>query len=230
MVRRKRYVCEPRVAFLRQYVDGIFQEPEEGYATTQEELKDFWALAAARYKDEPAVAFFDLFSEPDAMQWRGGEMSWTQWRDIADEVIDVIYEIHPQAIPLVPGMDFSFNFVEVSKYPLRNEGIVFSVHPYRGHTSEPLEENWESHFGYLSETYSVMFTEFGFDPDDTIYPSVYKADVEYGRRIFKYAEDRGISWTAFVFTNREGWPCPLFEDNEYTPTESGAFFKERLSE
>ena len=211
-------------------VDGIFQEPQEGYATTKAELKDFWALAAARYKDDPAVAFFDLFGEPSAMSWLGGEMSWTQWRDIADEVIDVIYEIHPQAIPLVPGMDFSFNLQEVAENPLRNKGIVFSVHPYAGHAPEPWEENWDKNFGYLSPTYPLMFTEFGFDPDDTIYPSVYKADVDYGQRILKYAEDREISWTAFVFTNREGWPCPLFSDNDFTPTVSGAFFKEQLSE
>lgn len=159
-------------------VDGIFQEPAEGYATTKEELKDFWALAAARYKDDPTVAFFDLFGEPNAMSWLGGELSWTEWRDIADEVIDVIYDVHPRAIPLVSGIDFSFNLQEAGENPPRNAGIVFSVHPYFGHTTEPLEENWEDNFGYLSQTYPIMFTEFGFDPDDTIYPSAYKADVE----------------------------------------------------
>ena len=73
-----------------------------------------------------------------------------------------------------------------------------------------------------------MITEFGFDPNDKIYPSVYKADEKYGSRILAFAKDRGMSWVAFVFSITPGWPTPLFKDWNYTPTESGTFIKMNL--
>jgi hypothetical protein len=144
-------------------------------------------------------------------------------------VIDVIYANNPHAIPVVGGLDWSYNLTAIGSSPLRNKGVVFAAHPYPGHAAQPWETNWESSFGYLANTYPVMLTEFGYDPDDTILPSVYKADDDYGRRIIAYARQKGMSWTAFVFCKCDGWPMPLFSEwVNYTPTVSGAFFKGEL--
>jgi endoglucanase len=126
------------------------------------------------------------------------------------------------------GLDFAYDLKGVASAPLRNKGIVFSVHPYPGRVPEPWEENWEKDFGYLSAEYPPFITEFGFDPDDTICPSIFKADTNYGSRILAYANTRSMSWTAFVFFNDPIWPMPLFVDWNYTPSVSGAFFKKRL--
>jgi endoglucanase len=213
-------------------LSGVFQpEYGEGMRTTPEEMKEFWAEAATRYADEPAVAFYEIFNEPAEMGWLGGKLSWEQWKVVVDDVIDVIYARNPRAIPVVGGLDWSFNLKAIGSSPLRNKGVVFAAHPYPGHARQPWELNWESSFGYLAKDYPVMLTEFGYDPDDKILPSVYKANDDYGRRIIAYARKKGMSWTAFVFSNIDGWPMPLFSEWEhYTPTVSGAFFKARLLE
>lgn len=210
-------------------VSGLFQEPwQEELKTTLPEMKAFWAAVADRYKDEPAVAFYEIFNEPAAMQMEGGRLSWAEWRDMADKIVDVIYAHNPRAIPLVGGLHWAYDLRGAASSPLRNQGIAFAVHPYYGHAPEPWEENWERDFGYLAKDHPVILTEFGFDPHDTILPSVYKAGADYGRRVLAYAQKKGMSWTAFVFYNGPGWPMPLFKDWNYTPTESGAFFKEML--
>ncbi len=211
-------------------VMGIFQPPwEETMRTTPEEMREFWAAAAARYRNEPAVAFYEIFNEPAAIHWKGGRLSWAEWRDVADSVIDVIYARNPDAIPVVGGIAWSFDLTGVASEPLRNTGVVFAAHPYPGHSPKAQwERTWERNFGYLSKDHPVMLTEFGFDPNDTVMPSVYKADVDYGKRILAFAKKRGMSWTAFVFAATPGWPMRLLRDWDYTPTKSGAFFKKEL--
>jgi hypothetical protein len=211
-------------------VMGIFQPPwEEAMRTTPDEMKEFWAAAATHYKDEPAVAFYEIFNEPSAIPWKGGRLSWKEWRDVADSVIDVIYSKNPNAIPVVGGLEWAYDLTGVAAEPLKNTGIVFAAHPYPGHApKDSWEAEWERHFGYLSKEHPVMLTEFGFDPNDTVLPSQYKADKEYGKRILKFADKHGMSWTAFVFVASPGWPMRLIKDWNYTPTESGAFFKKRL--
>jgi endoglucanase len=208
-------------------ISGIFQpEYGESMRTTPAEMKEFWAAAAARYANEPAVAFYEIFNEAAAMGWLGGSLTWDAWKVVIDEVIDLIYANNPRAIPVVGGLDWSYNLTAIGPSPLRNTGVVYAAHPYPGHAGQPWENNWETSFGYLAGTYPVMLTEFGYDPDDTILPSVYKADDDYGRRIIAFARERGMSWTAFVFCKCDGWPMPLFSEwLNYTPTVSGAFFK-----
>jgi aryl-phospho-beta-D-glucosidase BglC (GH1 family) len=210
-------------------ISGIFQDPwADELKTTDAEMKEFWGAVADRYKGEPAVAFYEVFNEPAGLEYKGGHMTWAQWRDMADGIIDVIYAHNPKAIPVVGGINWAYDLKGAGAEPLRNKGVVYACHPYSGHAGEPWEESWERDFGYLAKIHPVMLTEFGFDPHDTILPSVYKADTNYGKRILDFAKARGMSWTAFVFYNGSGWPMPLFKDWNYTPTESGAFFKEML--
>jgi hypothetical protein len=210
-------------------VSGIFQEPwEQEMRTTSEEMEGFWSDVAKRYRNEPAVAFYEIFNEPAGMEWRGGHLTWPEWRDMADRVIDRIYAENPRAIPVVGGIQWAYDLRGAADEPMRNEGVAFAAHPYPGHAAQPWEENWEKDFGYLAKDHPVILTEFGFDPNDTVLPDQYRADSDYGRRILTFARARGMSWTAFVFFNSPGWPMPLFTDWDYTPTVSGAFFKQEL--
>ena len=210
-------------------VKGIFQDPVSGYETTMPELADFWRTVSKKYRNEPTAAFYEIFNEPAAIEWKSGTLSWNEWREKADELIDTVYTYNPAAIPLVAGLDWAYDLKGYASDPLRNTGFVFSVHPYAGRTGEPWEEHWESDFGYIAENHPMIFTEIGFDPQDTIVPQIYRATEDYGRRILDFADARGISWTAFVFYKGIGWPMPLFDDWEhYTPTISGTFFKDEL--
>jgi hypothetical protein len=211
-------------------VSGVFQYPEDG--TTKAEMKEFWGAVAQRYKKEPCVAFYEIFNEAASMSYAGGgSLSWDTWKNFCDEVIDAIYAENPNAIPVVGGLDWSYNFRDAAGSPMRNKGVAFAAHPYPGHAAQPWEQNWENDFGFMADKYPVILTEFGYDPNDIILPSVYKADDDYGRRILAFAASHGMSWTAFVFYNGAGWPMHLFIDwATYAPTTAGAFFKAKLLE
>jgi endoglucanase len=210
-------------------IQGIFQDPPEGYETTMTETVDFWRIISLRYLNEPTAAFYEIFNEPAAIEWKGGTLTWKQWREKADEIMDTVYKYNSHAIPLVAGLDWAYDLKNYTGDPLRNTGFVFSVHPYAGRTGEPWEDHWENDFGYLAKKFPIMLTEVGFDPQDTIVPQVYKATEDYGRRIIGFADTRGISWVAFVFYKGSGWPMPLFNNwEDFTPTISGAFFKAEL--
>jgi endoglucanase len=207
-------------------VKNIFLDPENSLSTTIQETKEFWTTAAKKYKDRPSVAFYEIFNEPAAITWKGGTLNWEEWKNWADEVIDAVYAANPAAIPVVGGLDFAYNFRDMT--PLRNKGIAFAVHPYPGHSPQPWEENWEKDFGFLAKDYPVILSEFGFDPEDKIQPKDYKADTVYGNKILDFAKARGMSWTAFTFCDNPGWPMPLFSGRDYKPTVSGQFFRDAL--
>jgi len=211
-------------------INGNFLAPANIFFTTKDETKDFWRSVATRYKDEPAVAFYEVFNEPaDRGYLPWNRLTWKTWRDASDEIIDVIYAANPNAIPIVSGLSYANDLRSFNETPIRNKGVVLAAHPYAGSYSEPWETNWENSFGYLSQHYPMMLTEIGFDPNDNMVPQVYRADENYGARILNYAKTRNISWMAFVFYKGPYWPMPLFRDwQTFEPTESGAFFQKAL--
>lgn len=212
-------------------VQDIFLDPVNSYFTTNEETIGFWRAVAERYRNEPIVAFYELFNEPSAIEWKDGKMKWTEWRDQADEIIDAIYLENPDAIPVVGGIRFSFDLRDVGREPIKNRGVAYAVHPYPGNAEQPWKKNWEEYFGYLAKDYPLIFTEFGFDPEDEILPDAYRADTVYGRQIIDFAIKRNISWTAFVFYKSQYWPMHLFKNwEDYEPTTSGNFFKSEMIE
>ncbi|MBN1576167.1 MAG: cellulase family glycosylhydrolase [Chitinispirillaceae bacterium] len=208
-------------------VQGIYLS--DYHSTTLNETTGFWAKAAERYKNETCIPFYDIFNEVDAIAWEEGSITWAQWKVMADEIIDTIYAHNTKAIPLVGGLEFSYDLQDAMDDPLKNTGYAFSVHPYPGRAGPPYEQNWDRDFGFCAATHPMMLTEFGFDPDDTICPSIYVADTVYGNAILSYADTYGMSWTAFVFFLDPYWPMPLFSDwDSLTPTVSGTLFRNAL--
>ena len=86
---------------------GKFLLPGDAYQTTKEETKLFWKSVAERYKNEPAAAFYEIFNEPAALFWIGDRLNWSDWRIIADEIINEIFAVNPDAIPVVGGLGFA---------------------------------------------------------------------------------------------------------------------------
>ena len=50
------------------------------YETTQKETFEFWRTMAKQYKDNTAVAFFELFNEPTIYNGQLGQCTWPQWK------------------------------------------------------------------------------------------------------------------------------------------------------
>ena len=52
------------------------------------------------------------------------------------------------------------------------------------------------------------------------------ADEKYGEAIIAFFEQRGISWTPWVFDAE--WVPSLIKDWDYNPTRQGVLFREKL--
>jgi hypothetical protein len=199
------------------YQDAIYQ-------TTQDETKAFWTTVAARYKNDPAVAFYELWNETANL---GSSTTWHDWKGLAEQLIDAVRAQQPSAIAIVGGFNWSYDLTPVGADPVQRENVAYSVHPYPIKRGPTATAAWESDFGYLTATYPVFATEFGFDanPSDEV---AYATAEGYGKSITDYFASKGISWTVWCF--HPTWTPQLLADWNYTPAApQGTFFKELLT-
>ena len=201
---------------------GLFQH--QMYNTSQQETYNFWRSVAFRYQNVPTIAFYEIFNEPTMYNGRLGQMTWEQWKEINEEIINIIFSHDKNVIPLVAGFSWGYDLKPVKENPIEIKGIGYVSHPYPQKTTEPFEENWERDFGFVADKYPLFATELGFmaaeDPGSHI-PVI--SDERYGQRIIKYFKKKGISWTVWNFD--PDWPPQMISDWNYTPTKQGLFFK-----
>ena len=62
----------------------------ENYETTKKETFEFWRAMAIRYKDNPTVAFFELYNEPTVYNGQLGTCTWAEWKALNEEMITII--------------------------------------------------------------------------------------------------------------------------------------------
>lgn len=208
-------------------VTGLFQHPM--YETDLQETLNFWRSIAFRYRNVSNVAFYEIFNEPTVYNGQLGRMTWQEWKEINEEIINIIFAHDKNVIPLVAGFNWAYDLTPVKKDPIEIEGIGYVSHPYPQKVSAPFEEKWERDFGFVADKYPLFATEFGFmsadDPGAHI-PVI--SDVEYGKAIINYFKKKGISWTAWCFD--PDWPPQLISDWEYTSTTQGEFFRKAMRE
>jgi aryl-phospho-beta-D-glucosidase BglC (GH1 family) len=204
----------------------LYQDPM--YHTTRSETYAFWRTVAARYKDNPTVAFFELFNEPTTMRGKLGECTWPEWKAMNEEMIAIIRSTGAETIPLVAGFDWAYDLTEVATQPVDAEGVAYVSHPYPMKREKPWEAKWTADWGFVSKKYPVVLTEIGFcGPDDKGAHVPVISDESYGDAITAYADTHGISYVVWVFDPQ--WSPMLFSDWNYTPTRQGRYFKKVLS-
>jgi hypothetical protein len=203
----------------------LYQNPM--YETTRQETYAFWRTVAARYKDNPTVAFFELFNEPTVMNGKLGTCTWPEWKAMNEEMIAVIRSTGAETIPLVAGFNWAYDLTEVATQPIDAEGIAYVSHPYPMKREKPWEAKWTADWGFVAKKYPVMLTEIGFcGPDDEGAHVPVMGDESYGDAITAYADANGISYVVWVFDPQ--WAPQLFSDWNYTPTRQGRYFKQAL--
>ena len=200
---------------------GMFQDPS--YNTDKTETLDFWRTIAMHFHGNHTVAFYELFNEPTHYSGLLGAMSWTQWRDLNEEMIGVVRFWDKEAVPLVAGFDWAYDLTPLRYDPVRAEGIGYVTHPYPNKRSQPWEPRWEEDYAFAADRYPMIATEIGYyvrpgDGDD--------AD-HYGARITQFLEERGISWMAWVFDPKWG-PQLLTAFDGFKRTGSGEFFSKAM--
>jgi lysophospholipase L1-like esterase len=214
---------------------GLFQHPQ--YETSKIETLNFWKSIAHRYKDVPTTAVYEFFNEPtDNFIGAGagslGTLSWEQWRETLESLVDLVQVYDPTVISLVGGLNWAYDLGPVAELPVRREGVAYAAHAYPQkakpdmHTKTAFFELWQEQWAYVAETYPIIATEIGWVREDgyNAHIPVINNDGSYGPNIIEFMRERGISWTAWCFD--PDWSPTLISDWDFTPTEQGRFFKD----
>lgn len=199
------------------------------YETSRDETYRFWNTIATRYRGNTTVAFYELYNEPTNRGGRMGPLPWEDYAEFIEGLISMLYAIDDTIIPLVAGFDWGYDLSYVAERPIAHPGVAYVSHPYPQKRDEPWEPIWQEEWGFVADTYPMMATEFGFMSADG--PGAHNpvvGDEHYGESIIRFFEDRGISWTAWVFDAL--WSPQLIEDWTFTPTRQGRFFRQKMIE
>jgi len=204
---------------------GKAQNPEwkeKGYTVYNSSLQlaeHAWVELAKRYGENSWV-IFELFNEPASL---GGLVDWEEWRDKLIELIDKIRTYAPDTLILVSGWHWTYNLKGFSSYPIERNNIAYVAHIYASH-KDP--KDWEYSFGYLSNTYPLVVTEWGFS--STVNPTehYYGTSEEFGQPFLSYMEDKNISWIAWCF--HPVWQPNMIKNWNFDLTENGRLVKEAL--
>ncbi|KXI30726.1 glycoside hydrolase family 5 protein [Paraglaciecola hydrolytica] len=204
------------------------------YDTTLEETKEFWHIIAQRYKNVPTIAVYELFNEPTDLGQKAGKANWLDWKNVNEQLIDIIYAQDKNVIPLVAGFNWAYDLRPIAEHPIERAGIAYTSHPYPQKTSQDLNSNkdnnftlWQRDWGFAASDYPVIVTELGWVQADGYGAHIpVKNDGSYGPQIVEFMEQRNISWVVWVFD--PNWSPTMISDWQFTPTEQGAFFKQQL--
>lgn len=177
--------------------------------------KDFWSKISSRYKDKPFI-LYSIFSEP-------AFISWSEYKIVAEDLIDVIRKENSQALILVSGTEWGYDLSLVLDNPIKRENIIYETHVYPGKGKS--YEVWERYFGYLSNKYPVFVGEWGFqrNSEDKNLDGTIE---DFGQPFLDYLEQKQFSWTAWVWS--KDWKPPMLINWNYQTTEFGEFVKEAL--
>lgn len=197
----------------------VFQS--DMYETSKRETYYFWKTISRHYSDIPTVAFYEVFNEPTVYNGTLGKCSWEEWKEIVENIIDIIYAHDKKVIPLVAGFNWAYDLRDMHFNPIQRQGVAYVSHPYPGKCKPPREKHWEEHFGFLADRFPIVITEFGyqFEGDENLIE-----DGTYREAIINYMDKKGISWCAWVFDPK--WDPQMIKNYDYEATHSGAFFRE----
>ncbi|MBC7944700.1 MAG: glycoside hydrolase family 5 protein [Burkholderiales bacterium] len=193
------------------------------------ETRRFWKDIAPRYKDYPNV-LYEIFNELDTTKWVTGRL-WRKWRDQAQQWVDLIREAAPENIVLIGGPYWSHQIRGAAEYPLAGRNLAYVAHVYPGgHYPNFFGWNlgvdgWERNIGEVADKHPVFITEWGYGFSEG--SEVNGTRANFGRPFKKWADEKGVSWTAWVADY--DWR-PVMFDRDWELTEFGKFVHEWLRE
>lgn len=134
----------------------------------QQLTKDFWRYMAPRLGKYPNV-IFELYGEPGYPKLVTAE-NWLNWRNVAQEWVDMIREDAPETIILIGSPLWSQITRFAPEYPFKGDNLAYVNHTYKGmEESWPrevgLEYDWEEVFGKAADKVPMFVTEFGWQAD-----------------------------------------------------------------
>jgi endoglucanase len=184
----------------------------------------FWQQVATIYKSYPNV-LFELFNEPHPGTWAcwlsacvTSDTSYSQDCNCSKSItfnsvgmqalVNTVRGAGATNLVLVAGMDWGYDLSQITKYPIQGTNVVYDTHPYPYVEKQP--NTWNTAFGTLSKTYSVISAESG----------QYDCGTGYMSQLLAYFDAHQVSWTAWAWVvqgSQCGYPL-LIRDYRGTPT------------
>jgi endoglucanase len=205
------------------WYNGYKEDPT--LTTNMKEFLDFWNRISLRYANNDVVAFYELFNEPANPGSPPTKAMWMTWKGIAEKALAVVRANAPQKPVLVGGLAWAYDLSFALDAPVAGSNIGYVTHPYPKSASA-IGKDWDAAFGKLSDRYPVIATEIGFQNDIKDFAEIEVNGARYSQAIVDYLEAHQISWTAWCFD--DVWFTCLLADRNFTPTQSGAYFRDRL--
>ena len=108
--------------------------------------------------------------------------------------------------------------------PIERENIAYVAHVYASHNDR---NDWEFSFGFLTESYPIVVTEWGFS--STVDSSIhyYGKREEFGHAFLRYMEEKNMSWVGWCF--HPEWQPNMIRNWNFDVTDEGRFIKQVLT-
>jgi aryl-phospho-beta-D-glucosidase BglC (GH1 family) len=184
--------------------------------------KQFWSELASKYKDDGHV-IFELYNEPHDISWGvwlgGGTVGGYKVVGM-QELYDTVRAAGAENLVIAGGLSWAFDLSGVGGSPIKGYNIIYATHPYK--PQDP-QSRWQGAFGYLAtqDIAPVIATEFGDTSDN--------CTGQWDQDLFKFADERKISWTAWAwFPSGCKFPALISDWSPHTPTVQGDAVKAAL--
>ena len=189
----------------------------------KKEAKEFFAEAAEKYANNPAV-LYEICNEPN------GNVTWkSDIKPYAEELIPIIRNFSPNAIVLVGCATWSQDVEQPADSPLKFSNVMYTCHFYAGTHGNSLRNKIEY---ALSKGAPIFVSEWGTTQADGS-NGVY---LQQSEDWLRFLDQRGISWANWSLGDKDESSAALkpgaspkgnWNDSEIS--ESGRFVFQKLN-
>lgn len=164
--------------------------------------RDFWNYIAPRFRDYSNV-LFEVYNEPGFPKEVTAE-NWLNWRNKAQEWVDLIRSHAPDNIILIGSPLWSQIIQFAPEYPFAGNNLAYVNHTYPGmEQSWPrdvgIEYDWERVFGKAADRVPIFITEFGWQGNSE-WDFGQGTTAEFGQPMKDFLSNRpNINWTIWTY-------------------------------
>jgi len=201
--------------------------PAKVHYTDSDMAVAFWNKVSDRYGQKKHV-LFEIYNEPTGkMDPTDDAYNWAALRPFEELLIATVRQ-HSNNIILGSGPKYTSDLSEVPTNPYSDANLVYVAHIYPNTIPKGEDQiaGWDKRFGFLTKTYPVIISEWGFH-NGTKDPTVNGTVEGFAQPFLDYLDQKNLPWVAYVYHPPDDEP-PMLESDWTTLNEFGQFVKKRL--
>ena len=185
---------------------------------------EFWKLAAAKFKDNPLVAF-DLYNEPHYISdqlWRNGGLIDGYHTPGMQALYDAVRSTGAKNLVVATGNTWGNDLRVALSMPLDGYAIVYGAHAYCYSCArdDAVPRFLDAYVAPTAAKYPTIMSEFGD----------YKQDLgRYNKDLIAWAEAHGMGWLAYNFHPAPVSDLGMLQDyGNWNPNTAGQSVRDAL--